>query len=48
MKYIFVSVFVAVMIMGCTTKEFNSNTSKIIDGMKDITNEGVKAINSEG
>ncbi len=46
MKYIFTSVFVAVMMMGCTTKEVNSNTLKITEGMKDIANEGVKAVNS--
>ncbi len=48
MKYIFTSVFVAAMMMGCTAKEFNANTSKITDGMKDITNEGAKAVNSGG
>ena len=48
MKYIIMSVFVAVMVMGCSSKEINNNTSKVLDGVKDITTEGTKAINSEG
>ncbi len=48
MKYIFISIFAAVMVMGCSSKEINSNSSKVIDAAKDVVNEGTKAINSEG
>ncbi|MEA2112079.1 MAG: hypothetical protein U9P71_08535 [Campylobacterota bacterium] len=48
MRHIFMTAFVAVLLMGCSSKDINSNTSKIIDGAKDIVNEGSKAVNSEG
>jgi hypothetical protein len=48
MGHVLVTIFTAVLIMGCSSKEFSSSTSKIFEGAKGIVNEGSKAINSEG
>ncbi len=44
MKYMMICIVVIVTLSGCSSKEMN----KITDGIKEIGNEGAKAMNSKG